>query len=58
MSHTLNSLKGFLGDYMEDYYRGYINEDTRSLDHSSYRGYIRDNDNGRENGNYYVGFRV
>ena len=36
MSHNLNSLKGFLGDYIEDYYRGYINEDTRSLDYSSH----------------------
>ena len=35
MSHNLNSLKCFLGDYRGDYYRDYTG-DTRSLDYCSY----------------------
>ena len=36
MSYSLNSLKGgYIGDYIEDYYR-VIKGDTKSLDYSSY----------------------
>ena len=35
--YSLNSLKGgYIGDYVEDYYRGVIKGDTRSLDYGSY----------------------
>ena len=33
MSHSLNSLKGVMGDYIPDYYWGYSG-DIRSLDYS------------------------
>ena len=37
MSHSPNSFKGgYIGDYIENYYRSFLKGDTRSLDHRSH----------------------